>query len=172
MEDNISSTEKNDSKNSDTTGWKSKIFSVKNKERLNKTMKLAKTWWLFFAVLVIWIGVTQYIVAEKYQAVVKVVGGSGQISANVTAGGLDFGSLPRGDSSTRFVTIENNGKRDVYVKIYKWGGINKFIETNRDNFVLEAGKNENLEFLLEIPSGAAEKEYQGKIIVFEIPKFL
>lgn len=174
MEENIPSIE-NDVATSPEAGpgdWKDKILSSQNKKKAKKLARRAKSWWLFFAILLVWIGVMQYVVAEKYQAVVKVVGESEQVSTNVTTDGLDFGSLPRGNASTRFVTIENKGARDVYVKIYKWGGISKFIETNRGSFILKAGENENLEFSLKIPSGAEEKEYKGKIIVFEIPKFL
>lgn len=174
MEDNIASEEKNVLETSESVAgnYQGKVFSSQNKEALKKFMKRAKSWLPLFVILLVWIGVMQYVVAEKYQAVVKVVGESEQVSTNVTTDGLDFGSLPRGNASTRFVTIENKGARDVYVKIYKWGGISKFIETNRGSFILKAGENENLEFSLKIPSGAEEKEYKGKIIVFEIPKFL
>jgi hypothetical protein len=70
------------------------------------------------------------------------------------------------------VTVNNKGKRDVYVKIYKWGGAGKFIDINRNDFVLGAGESENLEFRLEVPSGAEQKRYDGRVIIFEIPKIL
>ena len=174
MEENIPSIENNAAVSLDTGAgdWKVKTFSSQNKEKAKKLVRQAKSWWLFLAILLVWIVVLQYIAAEKYQAVVKVVGESEEVSANVTTDGLDFGFLPRGNSSTRFVTIQNKGAHDVYVKIYKWGGITEFIEINRNGFVLKAGESENLEFSLKIPSGSEEKEYKGKIIVFEIPKFL
>lgn len=149
-----------------------KNVSTRRAEKLKKVMRRVKSGWLFLAILLVWVGVMQYIVAEKYPVVMKVVGESEEISANAMSYGLDFGALPKGNSSVRFVTIDNKGNRDVYVKIYKWGGASKFIEIDRNNFVLEAGGSENLEFRLEVPSGVTEKQYKGKVIIFEIPKIL
>ncbi|MDD3006971.1 MAG: hypothetical protein PHX30_05355 [Candidatus Pacebacteria bacterium] len=174
MEENISSEERNAPAGREIGAGEGKNdnFSVQKKDRLKKAMKQTRFWLLFFAILLVWMGVMQYFVAEKYRAFVKIVGEGEEVSANATTDGLDFGILPRGNSSTRFITINNQGERDIYVKIYKWGEIGKFIETNRNDFVLEAGKGENLEFMLEVPSGAEEKEYGGKVVIFEIPKIL
>lgn len=145
---------------------------LRGKTNIRKIIKQTKSWWLFFAVLLVWVGAVQYFAAEKYQAVVKVVGENRETSVNTAADGLDFGSLTEGNSSTRFVTVKNNGKRDVYVKIYKLGEISKLIKINRNDFALGAGENKNIEFLLEVPSGAKEKEYKGKVLIFKIPKIL
>lgn len=147
-------------------------ISTQREEKVKRVMRLVKSGWLFLAILLVWVGVMQYIVAEKYPVVVKVVGESEELSANAISDGLDFGTLPKGDFSVRFVTVENKGNRDVYVKIYKWGGAGKFIEIDRNDFVLGAGGSENLEFRLEVPSGAQEKQYKGRVIIFEIPKIL
>ena len=149
-----------------------KDFLSRGKTNIWKIIKQAKSWWLFFAVLLVWIGAVQYFAAEKYQAVVKVVGENREMSVNAVADGLDFGSLAEGNSSTRFVTVKNNGAYGVYMKVYKWGEIGKFIKINRSDFALGAGESKNLEFILEVPSGAKEKEYKGKILIFKIPKIL
>ncbi len=125
---------------------------------------------IFVFIFVLGFMVMQFMVAEKYDVSVMVIGAESEIDSDATAEGLDFGSLPRGDSSTRFITIRNGGENDAYVKIYKWGEASRFLETNRDGFTLEAGENENLEFTIKVPSEAQEKEYEGRLVIFEIPR--
>ncbi|MFA6897528.1 MAG: hypothetical protein WCQ96_04570 [Patescibacteria group bacterium] len=174
MEENILTEEKNilgtSKSGAGERGGKDSLS--RGETNMRKIIRRAKSWWLFFAVLLIWIGAVQYFAAEKYQAVVKVVGENRETSVNTVADGLDFGSLAEGNSSTRFVTVKNNGKYGVYVKVYKLGEIGKFIKINRNDFVLGAGESKNIEFLLEVPSGAKEKEYEGKVLIFKIPKIL
>lgn len=142
------------------------------KEKIRGSIMWMKSWWMFFAILLLWTGIMQYIVADKYSMRVNVVAEGKEISAQATTDGLDFGTMSKGNSSTRFITVENKGSRDVYVKVYKLGNIGSFVEVSRDDFVLSSSESENLEFLLSIPSGADEKEYTGRIFVFEIPKIL
>lgn len=174
MEENILTEEKNIPEASEFGAGErgDKDSLSRGKTNIRKIIKQAKSWWLFFAVLLVWIGAVQYSAAEKYQAVVKVVGENRETTVNAVADGLDFGSLVEGNSSARFVTIKNNGKYGVYVKVYKLGEIGKFIKIDRNDFVLGAEESKNIEFLLEVPSGAKEKEYKGKVLIFKLPKIL
>lgn len=156
----------------DQTSGKDSRKNILIKERIGRSVRWMKSWWMFFAILLLWIGIMQYVVAEKYSMTVNVVGENKEVSAQTTTDGLDFGTMIKGNSSTRFITIENKGSRDMYVKVYKLGGISSFVEVSRDDFILPASESENLEFLLSVPSGAKEKEYTGRIFVFEIPKIL
>ncbi|MCK5085110.1 hypothetical protein KAK05_00185, partial [Candidatus Parcubacteria bacterium] len=74
------------------------------------------------------------------------------------------------NASTRFVTIENNGNMNIYVAVVKYGGIAELIKISRNNFVLDPGEKEKLEFLLEMPISANKEEYTGKVIIFKLPK--
>ena len=125
---------------------------------------------LFIVFIVVWFAVVQYIAADKYEAVVKVVEEGGKIGVNPMTERLDYGDLPKGNASTRFVTIENSGKMGIYVAIVKYGGIAELIKINRNNFVLNPGEEEKLELLLEMPISANKEEYKGKVLIFKLPK--
>lgn len=125
---------------------------------------------IFVFVFALGFAVMQFVAAEKYDISVTVTGEGGEIDSDAMGNGLDFGSLPRGNSSMRFITVKNGGENDIYVKIYKWGEASRLLETNRDGFTLEAGESENLEFTIQVPSGAEEKEYEGRLTIFEIPR--
>lgn len=121
-------------------------------------------------ILVAWIAVIQFVAAEKYDVTVTVTGEAAETDQKAEAEGLDFGSLSKGGSSVRYVTVKNGGKSDIYVKIYKLGGVAGLVKANRDGFTLKAGKSENLEFTVDVPENAQEKEYTGRIIIFQMPK--
>jgi len=125
---------------------------------------------LFIIFLIAWFAIVQYMAADRYEAVVKVVEEGGKIGVNPMTERLDYGDLPKGNASTRFVTIENNGKMNIYVAVVKYGGIAELIKISRNNFVLDPGEKEKLEFLLEMPISANKEEYTGKVIIFKLPK--
>jgi len=132
--------------------------------------KILKMAFLFMSLLVVWFALVQYIAADKYDAAVKVVEEGGGIGVNPMTERLDFGDLPKGNGLIRFVTIENGGKMDIYVKIIKTGNISDLIEINRNNFVLSSGDSAKIELLLEMPISANKEEYKGKVIIFKLPK--
>ncbi len=132
--------------------------------------KFLKITVLFILFLIAWFAVVQYLAADKYEAVVKVMEKGEQIGVNPTTERLDYGDLPKGSASTRFVTIENSGNMDIYVLVLKFGEIAELIRVNRNNFVLESGEKEKLELSLEMPISADKEEYTGKVLIFKLPK--
>ncbi|MCK4592774.1 hypothetical protein KAT63_05060 [Candidatus Parcubacteria bacterium] len=139
----------------------------KKKMTVKKFLKMTV---LFIVFLVAWFAVVQYMAADKYEAVVKVMEEGGKIGVNPMTERLDYGDLPKGNASTRFVTIENNGKMGIYVAIVKYGGIAELIKISRNNFVLDPGEKEKLELLLEMPISADKDGYEGKVVIFKLPK--
>lgn len=128
-----------------------------------------KTLAFFASVFVLGFAAMQFAAAEKYDISVLAIEEGGEIDSDAAASGLDFGSLPRGDSSIRFITVKNGGENDAYVKICKWGAASRFLEADRDGFTLKAGESKNLEFTIKVPSKAEEKRYTGNLAIFEIP---
>ena len=139
----------------------------KKKWTAKKILKLVA---LFVIAVFVWVGAVQYMAADKYSAVVKVQEEDKGVGVNPTTEELDFGDLPKGNGLMRFVTIENGGEMDVYVKIVKTGGISDLIEINKNNFVLSSGDSVKIELLLEMPISANKEEYKGKVIIFKLPK--
>ena len=125
---------------------------------------------LFIVFVTAWFAIVQYMAADKYEAVVKVMEEGGKIGVNPMTERLDYGDLPKGNASTRFVTIENNGKMKIYVAVVKYGGIAELIKISRNNFILDPEEKEKLEFLLEMPISANRESYEGKVIIFKLPK--
>jgi len=140
-----------------------------NKKKMTPK-KFLKMTVLFIVFLVAWFALVQYMAADKYEAVVKVVEEGGKIGVNPMTERLDYGDLPKGNASTRFITIENGGNMDIYVAIVKYGGIAELIKINKNNFVLNPGEKERLELPLEMPISANKEEYKGKVVVFKLPK--
>ena len=129
--------------------------------------KILKVVALFILLIFIWVGVVQYLAADRYNTLVKVQTEGEGVGVNPTTEELDFGDLPKGDNLMRFITIENNGEMDIYVKIVKTGNISDLIEINRNNFVLSSGDSAKIEFLLEMPISANKEKYEGKVIIFK-----
>jgi len=151
-------------------GWEQRLSSLLGKDKRKRLLKRTKPLLLVLAFVLVWVLVIQYIAADKYQARVKVVAEGTSASNEISAAGLDFGTMPKGNTSTRFVTIENGSGHDIYVRVIKLGDIGKFIQLNRSSFVLKSKESENLEFSLSIPKNVEDKGYSGRILVFEIPK--
>lgn len=160
------------------------LDSVKKEEELNqnntkilknkkwKSKKIIKIIIYIVALLLIWIATIQYISADKYDAVVNVLEQNEKVGINPTSDKLDYGDLPKGKRLSRSIVIENNGDMNIYVTILKTGSISELIEISKNNFVLNSGDNEKIELPLELPISANKDKYDGKIIIFKIPKLL
>jgi hypothetical protein len=140
------------------------------KGRKQSVKKILKFVVLFVVFLAAWLAVVQYMTADKYEVVVKVVEEGGKIGVNPLTERLDFGDLPKGNSATRFVTIENNGRTDIYVKIVITGNVSDLVNINKNNFVLSPGSSEKIDFAMSMPISADQEEYKGKVTIFKLPK--
>lgn len=113
---------------------------------------------------------SQYFNAARYEALVQVKEGN-TVGVNPTGERLDFGDLPRDKSAIRHVTLENKGSWDTQVIVWKRGDVSDLIKVSKNNFVLESGKTEKLEFSLYVPNSAEYRYYNGSVVIFRIPKF-
>ena len=143
---------------------------LKNKKW--KSKKLIKIIIYTIALLLIWITAIQYISADKYEAVVNVLEQNEKVGINPTSDRLDYGDLPKGKRLSRSIVIENNGNINIYVIVLKTGSISEIIKISRNNFVLNSGDKEKIELPLELPISADKNKYDGRIIIFKIPKLL
>jgi len=133
--------------------------------------KVNKIIWIIVGII-IFVVVVQIVAADKYSAQVQVVEEKGTIGVNPLAEKLDFGDLARELSAVRYVSMENNGKFPIYVMIVKFGGISDLIKISRNNFVLESGQKERLEFEVFVPVSAENKYYTGWVWIFKLPKVI
>ena len=121
------------------------------------------------AIIVLIIAV-QIVNTDRYKTVVNVVEGENIMGINPLTDNLDFGDLSRNTGATRYISIENNGNYKIYIMVWKFGNITELIEISRNNFTLEPGDKERLEFQLMIPVSASDQRYEGSVWIFKIPQ--
>lgn len=151
-------------------GRSEEYHSSARSEKKEKLKKYAKATVLATAAILIWFGIGQYRAAEKYEAFVNVVEAGKTAQAGSETDRIDYGSLPQGESSVRFMTIENKGKRDAYVKIVPAGSLRKMLKAEPGAFALKPGESRKVELILETKDNSKVREYEGKILIFKIPK--
>jgi len=154
----------------DSKGKEKKTILKGTTEKKWTVKKIMKTVALAAVVLLAWLAIVQYMAADKYEAVVKVVEQGGKIGVNPLTERLDFGDLPKGNSASRIINVENKGGMNIYVKIIKTGEISELIKISKNDFVLPPNSNEKVEFLLEMPISADKEGYKGNVMVFKLPK--
>lgn len=120
-------------------------------------------------IIILWLMIVQYINAYKYDAIVSVKNTT-VIGVNPSTNQLDFGELPPGGAAIRYVEIVNEGDMQVYIKVLKIGSIAELIKSKNETYLLSQGEKRKMEFMLNIPSNAEEREYKGKVYIFRIPK--
>lgn len=139
----------------------------KSKRPFKKILKLFVS---ALVVALVWIAIVQYTVADKYIATVQVKGENSATGVNPTSEKLDYGDIPKGGSVVRSITVSNGGNMDAYIKIFKYGEIAELIETEESNIILKSGEEKNIEFVLNVPISANERDYNGKVLIFKLPK--
>ena len=110
--------------------------------------------------------------ANKFKAVVHVVEGESVIGLNPTTERLDFGDLSRGTSAVRRVSIKNETrlKLPMRVAMFKLGGISGLMDIDKNFFKLKAGEEAEINFTVYMPASAEiDKIYDGRVYLFKIP---
>lgn len=139
----------------------------KSKKKMSKGKAIA----ILVILVILWIGAIQIFAADRYEAQVNVIEGSKKVGINPTTENLDFGDLSRETSLTRYISLNNEGKSDKYVIIWKMGEVAEMMRGTKGNFVLKAGQEEKLEFEVYVPPSAETKQYTGRVWIFKYPKW-
>lgn len=101
-------------------------------------------------------------VLEKKQIYAKlIVSDKYGFDLNNTA--LTFGMAEPGGASSRDLIIESKYNSDVNVDIYVSGNISKFISISKNDFVLNKGANEKINFVASVPKNTEYGVYEGYV---------
>jgi len=140
----------------------------KTSER-KKSGLIKKIIWGFVG-LIVFVGIIQIIVADKYQAQVLVIEGEKKVGVNPTTERLDFGDLSGDTSATRYIAL-NAGGAETFISVFKFGSIAELIDLSENNFTIKEGEEKRLEFNLYMPPSAPVGEkYTGWVWLFKLPK--
>ena len=84
---------------------------------------------------------------------------------------IDFGDIPQGSAVGKTLVLENAGSVPNQIIIFIIGGIGDLVKIEPSSFTLEAGKSQDVNFLLTMPASVTpEKKYSGKVIILRLPK--
>jgi len=129
-----------------------------------------KILWVILALIVL-VAAVQVLNAEKYKATVLPIEGEKKVGVNPTDQALDFGDLSADTSASRYVTLKSSGGGDTYIWILKFGSLSELIKTDQSAFILKAGQEKKIEFLVYMPSSATKgKRMDGSVWIFKVPK--
>ncbi|MBD3163715.1 hypothetical protein GF323_00780 [Candidatus Woesearchaeota archaeon] len=98
---------------------------------------------------------------KEFAMDVQVTGESSSMGFNVDPDGFHYGTMPKGSSGKREITIE--AEEDVVVSIIKKGEIGKWVE-NPNNFLIKEGEKMKVGLILNVPENAAAGNYSGKAV--------
>lgn len=114
----------------------------------------------------------EFAYAIKYSMRVKVIAGKRSFGVNPLTTSVDFGDMPRGGRSIRFVSLDNDGRRPAYVWVVMRGEIADFVTAKPSSLLLQPGKAAKLSFEMYVPASAPLKAYEGRVYIFRFPKLL
>lgn len=135
--------------------------------RLNK--KLWKWIVVFILVIAICVSITR-LVYESY-SIVEVRTLPVKVSVIDKVGlGLEedvmvFGGVPAGSTSKREIVITNYHKNPLKVNINFNGATSRWIQVEEKEFILQSDEERRLDFLVYIPEGTKQGEYEGEVNV-------
>jgi hypothetical protein len=124
--------------------------------------------WVIVIVILV-IGLVQYINAAKYSALVQVIS-QDRIGVNPTGNALDFGDLPRNKSAVRTVELKSSGNTASYIMVWMFGGISDLLKVDQNYFTLQPHSDVKLQFTATIPNSAPYQYFKGSVVIFQIPK--
>jgi len=89
------------------------------------------------------------------------VPGSPMASFNLDNDAIHFGSIPRGSSSLRSITLEND--KESFVILKPLG--TDYLTADKNYFLMPANKPTEIELKVEVPFNAKIGKYSGKLLI-------
>ena len=111
---------------------------------------------------------------NKYETGVSIIEqqNTSELFLGMTADNLEFGVIPTGVVSKRFMNLANKDEVDYKVLLIVTGNISPMIKFNKNDFILQKGENVEITVFLD-PSLAQDLgNYTGEIsVISKTPKF-
>lgn len=77
---------------------------------------------------------------------------------------INFGTIPSGSGGKRFLTLENQDKKDLFTQIIVIGDIKKFLNYE-NNFLLKVNETKKLTFEVFVPENIEKGRFNGRIFI-------
>ncbi|MBS3090344.1 hypothetical protein J4433_01085 [Candidatus Pacearchaeota archaeon] len=77
---------------------------------------------------------------------------------------INFGRIFSGSGAKRFLTMENQGKKDLFAQIIVIGNIKRFLN-HENNFLLGVNETKKLTFEVFVPENVKKGEFNGRIFI-------
>lgn len=77
---------------------------------------------------------------------------------------INFGRIFPGGGGSRFLTMENQGKKDLFAQIIVTGNIKRFLN-HENNFLLGINETKRLTFEVFVPENAKKGRFNGRILI-------
>lgn len=89
-----------------------------------------------------------------------------------TSDNLEFGIIPLGSVSKRFLTLTNNNEENYKIILKVSGNISPMVKFNKNDFILAKDENMSVTVFLDSSIGLVPGNYTGEIFVISSrPKF-
>jgi len=84
---------------------------------------------------------------------------------------VDFGDVPQGESTTKGITLENEGENDNSIKVFITGSISSLVDIKpSSSFTIAAGEIKEIRLRLRMPASAEpETKFTGRIFILRLP---
>ncbi len=94
------------------------------------------------------------------------------IFLGMTADNLEFGIVPTGSISKRFINVANDDEIDYKILLIVTGNISPMVKFDKNDFVLQKGENAKVTISLDSSLASEYGNYTGKVsVISKIPRF-
>ena len=77
---------------------------------------------------------------------------------------INFGTMMPGNSGSRFITVENQNKKEIFMRIFVAGKIKGFLAYD-NNQIITANETKKITFDVYVPENAGKGKYNGRIFL-------
>lgn len=131
-----------------------------------KTITLLVVWFFTISIIFLTASLTLSTLVQEFKNLDVRLTVANHLGFNTDTDKLYLGTVPRGNTASRSVIIENNEYKKSIVRLKVFGELKNWITVSENNFVLKKGESKIVKVEANVPEDAELKNYESRLVIF------
>lgn len=131
-----------------------------------KTITTLVIWFFVISIIFLTASLTLSTLVQEFKNLDIQLTVANHLGFNTDMDKLYLGTVPRGNTASRPVLIENKEYEKSVVRLKVFGELKNWVTVSENNFILKKGESKTVKVEVNVPENAELKDYKSRLVIF------